>query len=82
MIKFIRNDLEDEVLSKYFLIAESHKNSTYVTTNTVKQFMNVIGNWTREKTLKAIKSSNYLALMLDESTGESNHSELRIVNTS
>ena len=44
--------------------------------------MNVIGNWTREKTLKAIKSSNYLALMLDESTDESNHSELRIVNTS
>ena len=50
-VKFIGNDLEDEVLSKYLSIAESHKNATYVTANTVKQFVNVIGNWMREKKL-------------------------------
>ena len=70
------------MFSKYLLIAESHKNATYVTANTVKQFINVIGNWTREKTLQTIKSCNYLTLMLDKSTDESNHSEFRIVNTS
>ena len=55
-VKFIGNDLEDEVLSKYLSTAESHKNATYVTANTVKQFVNVIGNWMREKTLQTIKS--------------------------
>ena len=70
------------MLSKYLWIAESHKNATYVTTNTVKQFINVIGNSTREKTLQTIKSGNYLTLMLDESTDESNHSEFRIADTS
>ena len=50
-VKFIGNDLEDEVLSKYLSIAASHKNATYVTSNTVKQFVNVIGNWMREKKL-------------------------------
>ena len=49
-IKFIGNDLEDEVLSKYLSIAGSNKNGTFVTTNTVKQFVNIIGNWMREKT--------------------------------
>ena len=82
-VKFIGNDLEDVLLSKYLSIAKSHKNVTYVNPNTVKQFVNVIGNWMREKSLQT-KSCDYLTLMLDESTDESNRSELclifRIVN--
>ena len=78
-VTFIGNDLEDEVLSKYLLITESQKSTTYVTANTVKQFVNVIGNWTREKTLQMIKRCDYLTLMLDESTNESNHSEFSLI---
>ena len=48
-VKFIGNNLEDEVLSKYLSIAESHKNATYVAANAVKQFVNIIGNSMREK---------------------------------
>ena len=55
-----------------------------MTPNTVKQFVIVIENWMREKTLETIKSCNYVTFMLDESTDESNRSELsfifRIVN--
>ena len=80
-VKLIGNDLIDEVLSKYPLTAESNKNATYMTTNTAKQFVNVIGNWKRENNLQTIKTCNYLTLMLDETTDESNHSEFRIVNT-
>ena len=77
-VKFIENDLEDKVLSKYLSIAECHKNAN-VTTNTVKQFVNVINIWMREKTLQTIKSFNYLTFTLDESPDESNRSELSLI---
>ena len=55
-----------------------------MTANTVKQFENVIGYWTREKIVQA-KVWGYLTSMLDESTDKSNRSELslifRIVNS-
>lgn len=69
-VKFIKSDLEDEVLSKFLSVAKSHKNTTSVTANTVKQFVNVIGNWMREKSLQTIKSCDYLTLMIGESTNE------------
>ena len=77
-VKVIGNNLEDEVLSKYLSIAESHKNATYVTANTVKQFINIIGNSMREKTLQMIESYDYLTLMLGESIDETNRSELSL----
>ena len=77
-VKFIGNDLEDKVLGKYLSIAECHKNAN-VSSNTVKQFLNVINNWMREKTLQTIKSFNYLTFMLDESTDESNCSKLSLI---
>ena len=69
-VKFIGSDLEDDMLSKFLSVAKSHKNTTSVTANTVKQFVNVIGNWMREKSLQTIKSCDYLTLMIGESTNE------------
>ena len=69
-VKFIGSDLEDDVFSKFLSVAKSHKSTTYVTANTVKQFVNVIGNWMREKSLETIKSCDYLTLMIGESTDE------------
>ena len=51
-----------------------------MTPNTVKQFVIVIENWMREKTLETIKSCNYVTFMLDESTDESNRSELSLIS--
>ena len=68
-----------EVLSKYLSLARSNKNGTFVTTNTVKQFVNIISNWMREKTSQTIKSCDYLTVMLDESLDESNCAELSLI---
>ena len=36
LVRFIGNDLGDSVLKEYLTLADSHKNATYITANTVK----------------------------------------------
>ena len=56
--------------------AESQKNATYLLANTVVQFVKIISNWMKEKTLEEIKKCQDFMLLLDESTDESDRSEL------
>ena len=45
-VRIIGNDLKDEVLSAYLEKADTNKNApTYLSTNTVTQFLNVISDW-------------------------------------
>ena len=50
-VRSIRNDLKDEVLSAYLEIADANKNVTYLSTNNVTQFLNVISDWMKDETL-------------------------------
>ena len=42
LVYFIVNDLGDSVLKEYLTLVDSHKNATYITANTVKQFIKII----------------------------------------
>ena len=44
-VRFIGTDLKDDVLSAYLEMADSNKNATYLSTNTVTQLLNVISDW-------------------------------------
>ena len=56
--------------------AQSHKNAAYLSANIVVQFVKVISDWMKEETLEEIKKYQDFTLLLDESTDESNRSEL------
>ena len=53
-VRFVSFDLGDAVL-KYMTQAESHKNATYLSANTVVQFVKVISDLMKEETLEEIK---------------------------
>ena len=55
---------------------QSHKNAVYLSANIVVQFVKVISDWMKEETLEEIKKYQDFTLLLDESTDESNRSEL------
>ena len=56
--------------------AELHKNATYLSAYTVVQFVKIISNWMKEETLEELKKCQDFLLLLNESTDESNGSEL------
>ena len=66
------------MLSTYLEIADSNKNATYLPTNTVTQFLNVISDWMKDETLSIVKKCDFTTIMLDESTDESNQSEMSL----
>lgn len=39
VVRFIGTDLSDEVLKEYLILEDSHRNTTYLTANTVTQFV-------------------------------------------
>ena len=75
-VRFVSFDLGDAVLKEYMTYAESHKNATYLSANTVVQFVKVISGWMKEETLEELKQYQDFTLFLDKSTDESNRSEL------
>ena len=78
-VRFIGNDLGDSVLKEYRTLADSYKNATYITANTVKQFIKIIGEWMNKNTFNESKTCNEFTLLLDESTDEANGSELSLI---
>ena len=64
------------VLKEYMTYAESYKNATYLSANTVVQFVKVISDWMKEETLEELKQCQDFTLLLDESIDESNRSKL------
>ena len=78
-VRFIRNDLKDEVLSAYLEKPDLNKNATYLSTNTVTQFLNVIRDWMKDETLSIVKQCDFTTKMLYESTDKSNRSAISLI---
>ena len=72
-VRFVSFDLADAVLNECMTYAGSHKNETYLSANTV---VKVISDWMKEETLEEIKKCQDFTLLLNESTDESNRSDL------
>ena len=69
----------NSVLKEYLTLTDSHKNATYITANTVKQFIKIISEWMKKNTVNELKTCNEFTLLLDESTDEANRSELSLI---
>ena len=50
LLRFIGNDLGDSVLMEYRTLADSYKNATYITANTVKQLIKINSEWMNKNT--------------------------------
>ena len=77
-VQFIGNDLKDEGLSVHLEMADSNKNATCLSKHTVTQSLNVISDWMKDETLSVVKQCDFTTIMLDESTDESNQSEMSL----
>ena len=77
LVCFIGNDLGNSVLKEYLTLTDSHKNATYITANTVKQFIKIISEWMN--TVNELKTCKKFTLLLDESIDEANCSELLLI---
>ena len=56
-------------------MTDSNKNTTYLSTNAVTHFLNVISDWMKDEILSVVKQSGFIIVMLYESTDKSNLSE-------
>ena len=70
--------MQEQVLGEYLKYANSHKNATYLSPNSVSQFIKVVSDWMRKETMSDVKNCSDFTLLLDESTDESNRSELSL----
>ena len=77
-VRFVGSDLQEQVLGEYLKYTNSHKNATYLSQNSVSQFTKVISDWMRKETISDVKNCSDFTLLLDESTDESNRSELSL----
>ena len=78
-VRFVGEELEDLVLNEYLKLAGHHKNATYLSKFTVSKFLEVIGEWIEQETVKKIREADYFTLLLDESTDNANRSELSLI---
>ena len=78
-VRFIGEDLHEQILSEYLKLSESHKNATYLFQNLEPLFITEISNWMKDETIKKMKEHENYTLLLDEATGESNRSELSLI---
>ena len=63
LVRFIENDLGDLVLKEYLTLADSHKNATYITVNTVKEFIGIISERMKTNMVNELKLCNELMNM-------------------
>ena len=70
-VNFIAIDLNDQVLGAYLKLSASHRNATYLSANTVSQFVKVISDWMKEQTIKELKEIMQFSLLLDEQIDQS-----------
>ena len=61
---FTGNDLKDEVLSAYLDMTDSNKNTTYLSTNAVTHFLNVISDWMKDEILSVVKQCGFIIVIL------------------
>lgn len=63
LVRFIDNDLGDLVLKEYLTLADSHKNATYITVNTVKEFIGIISERMKTNMVNELKLCHELMNM-------------------
>lgn len=63
LVRFIENDLGDLVLKEYLTLADSHKNATYITVNTVKEFIGIISERMKTNMVNELKLCHELMNM-------------------
>ena len=78
-VRFVGEELEDLLLNEYLKLAGHHKNATYLSMFTVSKFLEVIGEWIEQETVKKIREAEYFTLLLDESTDNASRSELSLI---
>ena len=78
-VRFIGVELGDTVLTEYLNYSESHKNATYLSVDTVKEFVKVISDWMHEETMSELRNCDHFTLLLDETTDISVRSELSLM---
>ena len=78
-VRFIGEDLHEQVLSEYLKLSESHKNATYLSQNSVSLFITEISNWMKVETIKKRKEHENYTLLLNEVTDESNRFEFSLI---
>ena len=78
-VRFVGEELEEAVLKEYLKVCEDRKNATYLSSSAVTDFIHVISNWIKEKTLSELRDATDFTLLLDESTDEANRSELALL---
>ena len=59
-VRFIGEDLHEQILSEYLKLSESHKNATHLSHNSVPLFITEKINWMKDETIKKMKEhKNY-----------------------
>ena len=57
-------------------MTDSNKNTTYLSTNAVTYFLNVISDWMKDEILSVVKQCGFIIVIVDESTDKINRSEM------
>ena len=78
-VRFVGEDLHEQILSEYLKLLESLKNATYLSQNSSTLFITKISNWMKDETIKTMKEHENYTLLFDEATDESNMSELSLI---
>ena len=60
-------------------MTDSNKNTTYLSTNAVTHFLNVISDWMKDEILSVVKQCGFIIVILDESTDKINRSEMSLI---
>ena len=78
-LRFIGEDLHEQILSEYLKLSELNKNATYLLQNSVLRFITEISNWMKDEIIKKMKEHENYTLLLDEVTDESSRSKLSLI---
>ena len=73
-LRFIGEDLHEQILSEYLKLSELNKSATYLLQNSVLRFITEISNWMKDEIIKKMKEHENYTLLLDEVTDESSRS--------
>ena len=72
-------DLEEEVLKGYLKICHDRKNAKYLSSAAVTDFIKVMNDYVKDKSLTELRNATDFTLMLEETTDEGNRSELFLI---
>ena len=78
-VRFVGMDLEEEVLKGYLKICHNRKNATHISSTAVTDFIKVINDYVKDKSLTELRNATDFMLMLDQAMDNGNRSELSLI---